>query len=89
MTVMREALRRCGPCPLAALLLGLIAGLSQSSAALAIAAADIEKSLTITVDGKTRQIGLEEAMAALNISSVSLASSMRTASSWPAPMGRA
>jgi len=59
--------------PLAILLLGIAVALAPSAGALAAEPSDLESNLTISVGGVEKTLTLGEAMAALNIPSVSLA----------------
>jgi CubicO group peptidase (beta-lactamase class C family) len=59
--------------PLAILLLGIAVALAPSTGALAAEPSDLESNLTISVGGVEKTLTLGEAMAALNIPSVSLA----------------
>jgi CubicO group peptidase (beta-lactamase class C family) len=59
--------------PLAILLLGIAVALAPSAGALAAEPSDLESNLTISVGGVEKTLTLEEAMAVLNIPSVSLA----------------
>jgi CubicO group peptidase (beta-lactamase class C family) len=68
---MSEVPLRC--LPLAILLLGIAVALAPSAGALAAEPSDLESSLTISVGGVEKTLTLEEAIAALNIPSVSLA----------------
>jgi CubicO group peptidase (beta-lactamase class C family) len=58
---------------LAPLLLGAAIALTASTPSRAVEPAELESKLTIIIDGSVRQLGLKEAMAALNIPAVGLA----------------
>ena len=71
---MKEALRRRAAfCLLAAVYLGVAIALTMSAPALAAEPTDIESNLTIAVGGTEKELALADAMATLNIPSVSLA----------------
>ena len=71
---MKEALRRRAAfCLLAAVYLGVAIALTISASAPAAEPTDIESNLTIAVGGTEKELALADAMATLNIPSVSLA----------------
>jgi hypothetical protein len=71
---MKEVLRRRAAfCLLAAVYLGVAIALTMSAPALAAEPTDIESNLTIAVGGTEKELALADAMATLNIPSVSLA----------------